>query len=253
MDVFVRGQFLGSEDDFRAIVAPLLAAAPPVTEDIRVEPFWEVAPRFTNPESENHSWGDISRFADAPLPESALERVVELIADAPSRSQETNVQFWDDRVGREAGLWNSRRPHGNRLRAPRHDRAAEADARVGEPHGPRDRRGSRVMDFGGDRRPRTAHAARAADDKFPNRAIVDWPEQYFAENPPSARSVKAKWEPRGRVHVSASVGGRALISRPRGTRASLPAQIARWSTNDMRGPRRGRPRTPAAPSRRTTR
>ena len=85
MDVFVRGQFLGSEDDFMAIVAPLLAAAPPVTQDIRVEPFWEVAPRFTNPESENHSWGDISRYADAPLPESALERVVELIADAPSR------------------------------------------------------------------------------------------------------------------------------------------------------------------------
>ena len=75
MDVFVRGQFLGTEDDFRAIVAPLLAAARPETEDIRVEPFWVVAPPdSTNPESENHSWGDISRFADAPLPESALER-----------------------------------------------------------------------------------------------------------------------------------------------------------------------------------
>ena len=195
MDVFVRGQFLGSEDDFRAIVAPLLAAAPPLTQDIRVEPFWEVAPRFTNPESENHSWGDISRFAHAPLPGSALERVVELIADAPSRSPETNVQFWMigwvggrvvDSIGRtetayvHRGMTELLRP--TPVWANLTDAALVADLESWT---------SAVIDV---LEPHTPHESY---QNFPNRAIVDWPEQYFAENLARLRRVKAKWDPEG--------------------------------------------------------
>ncbi|MGW4929073.1 FAD-binding oxidoreductase [Agromyces sp. NPDC004153] len=202
MDVFVRGQFLGSEEDFRAIVAPLLAAAEPSSTDVRVEPFWEVAPRFTNPASENHSWGDISRYADAPLPEAALARVVDLLADAPSRSTTTNVQFWMigwvggpviDSLGRtdtayvHRGMTSLLRP--TPVWANLTDAALVADLEewtaaaidVLDPHTPRE-----------------------SYQNFPNRAIEDWEAQYFAENLERLREVKSTWDPRG---VFASVQG----------------------------------------------
>lgn len=194
MDVFVRGQFLGSEDDFLAIVAPLLEATPPpASREVRVEPFWKVAPRFTNPESENHSWGDISRYADAPLPEAALQRIVDLTADAPSRTPTTNVQFWMigwvggaviDSVGRtdtayvHRGMTELLRP--TPVWANLTDAALVTDleawtsAAIG------------VLD---------PHTSRESYQNFPNRAIEDWPEQYFAENLGRLRSAKAEWDP----------------------------------------------------------
>lgn len=195
MDVFVRGQFLGSESDFMAIVAPLLDAAPPVSRDIRVEPFWDVAPRFTNPESENHSWGDISRYANAPLPEKALERVVELIADAPSRTESTNVQFWMigwvggdvmDSIGRtdtayvHRGMTELLRP--TPVWANLTDAALVTDLEAWT---------SAVIDV------LDPHTPRESYQNFPNRAIADWPEQYFAENLGRLREVKAAWDPDG--------------------------------------------------------
>jgi FAD/FMN-containing dehydrogenase len=206
MDVFVRGQFLGSEDDFMAIVAPLLEAAPPASRDIRVEPFWEVAPRFTNPESENHSWGDISRYANAPLPERALERVVALIADAPSRTASTNVQFWMigwvggavmDSVGRtdtayvHRGMTELLRP--TPVWANLTDAALAADLEAWT---------SAVIDV------LDPHTPRESYQNFPNRAIADWPEQYFAENLGRLREVKAAWDPDGVFSSAQGLPGR---------------------------------------------
>ena len=195
MDVFVRGQFLGSEEDFLAIVAPLLEVGPPPSREVRVEPFWEVAPRFTNPESENHSWGDISRYADAPLPETALARVVDLVADAPSRTATTNVQFWMmgwvggavlDSVGRtdtayvHRGMTSLLRP--TPVWANLTDAALVADLEDWT---------AAVIDE------LDPHTPRESYQNFPNRAIEDWPEQYFAENLGRLREVKAAWDPRG--------------------------------------------------------
>jgi FAD/FMN-containing dehydrogenase len=198
MDVFVRGQFLGSEDDFMSIVEPLLQAAPPATRDIRVEPFWEVAPRFTNAESENHSWGDISRYADGPLPESALERVVDLIADAPSRTESTNVQFWMigwvggaviDSIGRtdtayvHRGMTELLRP--TPVWANLTDAVLVSDLEAWT---------SDVIDV------LDPHTPRESYQNFPNRSIEDWPEQYFAENLARLLEVKATWDPHGVFH-----------------------------------------------------
>jgi FAD/FMN-containing dehydrogenase len=41
------------------------------------------------------------------------------------------------------------------------------------------------------------HTPRESYQNFPNRAIEDWPEQYFAENLGRLREVKAAWDPRG--------------------------------------------------------
>ncbi len=195
MDVFVRGQFLGSEADFLAIVAPLLEAAPPASRDIRSEPFWEVAPRFTNPEAENHSWGDISRYANAPLPEIALERVVDLMADAPSRTASTNAQFWMigwvggavmDSVGRtdtayvHRGMTELLRP--TPVWANLTDAALVADLESWT---------TAVVDV------LDPHTPRESYQNFPNRTIEDWPEQYFGENLARLREVKAEWDPDG--------------------------------------------------------
>jgi hypothetical protein len=43
--------------------------------------------------SEPHSFGDISRYADKPLPDSAVAAVVDLLADCPSRSDDANGSF----------------------------------------------------------------------------------------------------------------------------------------------------------------
>jgi len=201
MDVFVRGQFLGSEDDFRAMVAPLLAATPPPTTiDIRVESFWTVAPRFTNPASESHSWGDISRYADSPLPEAALQHIVDLTADAPSRTESTNVQFWMigwvggavmDSVGRSESAYVHRgmtellRP--TPVWANLTDAALVADLEAWTDAA------IDVLD---------PHTPRESYQNFPNRAIQDWPEQYFAENLERLRTVKTEWDP-GNVFASA--------------------------------------------------
>lgn len=195
MDAFVRGQFLGSEAEFLAIVAPLLEAAPPASRDIRTEPFWEVAPRFTNPEAENHSWGDIARYANAPLPETALERVVDLLADAPSRTASTNVQFWMigwvggaimDSIGRtdtayvHRGMTELLRP--TPVWANLTDAALVVDLEAWT---------TAVVDV------LDPHTPRESYQNFPNRAIEDWPEQYFAENLARLREVKAEWDPDG--------------------------------------------------------
>ena len=62
------------------------------------------------------------------------------------------------------------------------------------------------------------HTPHESYQNFPNRAIADWPEQYFAENLPRLNAVKAKWGARGRVHVRTGVGGRALRCRVRAVR-----------------------------------
>ena len=41
------------------------------------------------------------------------------------------------------------------------------------------------------------HTPRESYQNFPNRAIEDWPEQYFAENLAHLREVKAEWDPDG--------------------------------------------------------
>ncbi|GAA4368736.1 BBE domain-containing protein [Agromyces bauzanensis] len=42
-----------------------------------------------------------------------------------------------------------------------------------------------------------AHTPRESYQNFPNRAIEDWPQQYFAENLGRLRAAKAEWDPAG--------------------------------------------------------
>ena len=193
VDVTLRGQFLGSLEDFHTLVAPVLEAATPVSRQIVSQPFWQTAKIFTTEESANHSWGDLSRYTDKALPSSAFEKVVDLVVDAPSRSETDNASVWMlgwvggdvvDRFGRtdtayvHRGVRNLLRPtpvwsnmSPSSVSADLLDWTDEVIA-VLEPHTPRE-----------------------SYQNFPNRRIKDWQQQYYAENFERLVGVKKAWDP----------------------------------------------------------
>jgi FAD/FMN-containing dehydrogenase len=94
IDVMARGHFLGTEADLRDLLAPLLAIPGATETTIADQPFWTTARTFLSDESTPHSWGDISRFTDRPVPSDAYARLVELLVACPSRTPESNGAIW---------------------------------------------------------------------------------------------------------------------------------------------------------------
>ena len=94
IDVLARGHFLGTEADLRDLLAPLLAISGATETTIVDQPFWTTAKTFLSNEATSHSWGDISRFTDRPVPSDAYARLVELLVTCPSRTPETNGAIW---------------------------------------------------------------------------------------------------------------------------------------------------------------
>jgi FAD/FMN-containing dehydrogenase len=94
IDTFSRGQYIGPLDELQDLVAPLLAAAPPVKQTLQQMSFWDVIRMISTPEPESHSFGDISRYADTPLPDYVISKVVDLVAASPSRTDDANGSFW---------------------------------------------------------------------------------------------------------------------------------------------------------------
>src|SRR5215208_112982 len=79
IDAFSRGAYIGPLDELRDLVAPLLAAATPVKQTLTTMPFWAAQRMIVTGEPEPHSYGDISRFAAAPLPDRAIAAMVDLL------------------------------------------------------------------------------------------------------------------------------------------------------------------------------
>src|SRR5204862_6403294 len=70
--VFSRGQYIGPLDELRDLGSPLLAAATPVRQTLTEMPFWDVQRMIATGEPDPHSFGDISRYAADPVPDSAV-------------------------------------------------------------------------------------------------------------------------------------------------------------------------------------
>lgn len=193
VDVMLRGQFLGSLDDFHALIAPVLKAATPVKQQIVSQPFWQTAKIFTTEEAANHSWGDISRYTDKALPATALEALVDLVVETPSRSETDNAGLWMlgwvggdvvDRFGRtdtayvHRGMRNLLRPSpvwsNTAPPAVADDLMDWTDEAI------------RVLD---------PHTPRESYQNFPNLRIEDWAEQYYAENFDRLVRTKKAWDP----------------------------------------------------------
>lgn len=94
IDVMSRGHYLGPVDELRDLVAPLLAAADLTKQKVKEVPFWKMQKCWTSEELDSHSFGDISRYAREPLPESATSALAELLAKCPSRSEKANGSIW---------------------------------------------------------------------------------------------------------------------------------------------------------------
>lgn len=192
---WVRGQFLGSVDDFTDLAAPLLRMSGETDRTIASRPWWDVAQGFATEEAENHSWGDISRYTDRALPSSAIDALVDLIADCPQRSDAIHGELWMlgwvggaviDRFARtetayvHRGMKSMVRPSPvwSNLATPTQVRELEdwTDAVIAaiEPHTPRE-----------------------SYQNFPNRRLVDWQDQYYAENLDRLIDVKTTWDAEG--------------------------------------------------------
>ena len=206
MDVMLRGQFLGSRADFDDLIAPVLAGNEPAKSEIVAQPFWRTAAIFTSKEAENHSWGDISRYTDHALPSPTTEAIVQHVADAPSRSASDNAQFWMlgwvggevvDRVGRtdtayvHRGVTNLLRPSPvwSNLSGESVGRDLQqwTDAAV------------TIME---------QDLLRESYQNFPNLALVDWQELYYAENLQRLIDVKTTWDPENRFTSAQTIAPR---------------------------------------------
>ena len=59
-------------------------------QTIQQQPFRDAAKIFLSPEESAHSWGDISRFVADPVPSDAYAKMVELLAECPVRTTDSN-------------------------------------------------------------------------------------------------------------------------------------------------------------------
>jgi hypothetical protein len=89
----VTQQVIGPISELRELVAPLLALKP-TKQTLTTYPFWDMQQMFASTEATHHSFGDISRYSKAPLPDSVVAKVVDLIARCPQRAANNNGSMW---------------------------------------------------------------------------------------------------------------------------------------------------------------
>lgn len=91
---FARGQYIGSPDELRELVQPLVKATTNGSATVDTLPFWKMQKMFASKEGPRHSWGDLSRYSTAPLPDTVMEDLVKQLASCPSRTDTANGSFW---------------------------------------------------------------------------------------------------------------------------------------------------------------
>jgi FAD/FMN-containing dehydrogenase len=193
IDVMSRGQYVGPVDELQDLVSPLLRVATPTQMTLVPKSFWDTQRIWVTEEPPIHSFGDISRYARAPIPESVVHNLVELLVNCPSRSENANGSFWSlgwiggdlvNAIGRtetayvHRGMMTLLRPTpvwedtdppsvGDGLIA-----WTQAAIDLIDPHTPNE-----------------------SYQNFPNRLIADWQTAYYAENLERLVEVKTKYDP----------------------------------------------------------
>jgi FAD/FMN-containing dehydrogenase len=190
---FSRGQYIGPSSDLHDLVQPLIAAAgAPVRKTISEMKFWDAQQIFETAESGSHSFGDISRYARQPVPQSVVAGMVDLLARCPSRSQDANGSLWSlgwiggpvtNSVSRTETAYVHRGMHTLWRPTPQWPNDAPAHVANGLIEWTNE-----VIDV---LRP---HTPDESYQNFPNRLISDWKQQYYAENFPRLVSVKTTYD-----------------------------------------------------------
>jgi FAD/FMN-containing dehydrogenase len=191
--VFSRGQYIGPSGELHDLVQPLISAAgPPVKITLTEMKFWDAQKIFESAGTEKHSFGDISRYARQPVPQTVVAGLVDLLARCPSRSADANGSLWSlgwvggpvmNSVGRTETAYVHRGMH--TLWRPTPVWPDDAPAHVG----------TGLIDWTNEvidvLRP---HTPDESYQNFPNRLIRDWKQEYYAENFPRLVSVKTSYD-----------------------------------------------------------
>jgi FAD/FMN-containing dehydrogenase len=193
ISVFSRGQYIGPSGELFDLVQPLITAAGlPVKVTVTELTFWDMQAMFASAEAEKHSFGDISRYARKPLPNAAIQGMVDLLANCPYRSEEANGSIWSlgwigGPVMNAVGRTDTAYVHRDMLTLwrPTPVWPNDAPARVGQA----------LIDWTNEvidvLRPYTPDESY---QNFPNRLIADWKQEYYAENFPRLVTVKTTYD-----------------------------------------------------------
>jgi FAD/FMN-containing dehydrogenase len=196
LTVDFHGQYIGPSSDLHEIISPLLKVGKPTSKTYTTSSFWPIQPILMSEEVPAHSWGDWSRYSKAPLPQSVVEKVVNLVATSPRQSSDVigpNFSFWSlgwvggpvvDRIARTGTAY----VHRNMLTLLRAtpdwpnnaNRAVSEDLLKWSKY--------TIDEIAG-------HTANESYQNFPNTEIQDWRQEYYAENYARLVGVKTRYDP----------------------------------------------------------
>jgi len=202
--VFSRGQYIGPLSELKDLVEPLVKAVgtPLKTQNTTLK-YWDFQRMIATAEAARHGFGDISRYSERPLPAHVYGEVANLLADCPSRSDETNGSMWSlgwigGRVVNSIGRRETAYVHRDMLTMLRATPVWALDASkstiddlMAWTH--------QMIDL---IRP---HTPNESYQNFPNRDIKDWKREYYAENYDRLVKVKTKYDRHNLFHNPQSI------------------------------------------------
>ena len=193
IDVSLQGHFIGSAGDLQDLITPILGVkTPPVEQTIVEMPFWESQKRLLEPEADAHAFTDISRYANAPLPDDVIQQIVDRLVDCPHRTDEARGLLalfgWVGGILTETARDATAYVHRDMtaLWRPGAIWSPDVTPSVAEELNAWTQEVASLI---------APHTPNESYQNFPNRTITDWQEQYYAENFPRLVNVKADYDP----------------------------------------------------------
>ena len=204
---FARGQYVGPASELQDLLAPMLKAATPTKSAFEERAFWDVqANTWASENPTPHAFGDHSRYVKEPVPDDAVAKMIDLLAECPQRDDDNNGSIWSlgwvgGSVMNKPGRTDTAYVHRgmSTLLRPTPVWAADAPKSVGDELIAWTEQVIGVID---------PHTPRESYQNFPNRVLKDPLPEYFAENLDRLVDVKTKYDPSNLFHNAQSVGPR---------------------------------------------
>ena len=203
IDVMSRGQYIGPLDELRDLVQPLLAETRPTQQTLQEMTFWDVQRMISTPEPDPHAFGDISRYAAEPLPDSTVADLVDLLAACPSRSKDANGSIWSlgwigGDVVNAASRTETAYVHRNMMTLLRPTTVWPNNAADPVRDGLNQWTDEVIATI-------APYTPEESYQNFPNRSLENWSQLYYAENLARLIDVKTKYDPHNLFQNSQSI------------------------------------------------
>ena len=193
IDVSLDGHFIGSAGEVRDLLTPLLEVkTPPATQFIEEMAFHESQQRLSEPEAAAHAFTGISRYANAPLPDDVIKQIVALLVDCPHRTVDAHGTLalfgWVGGILTQTARNATAYVHRDMTALWRPGAVWSPDV----PPNVSDELATWTEEVAALIAP---HTPNESYQNFPNRAIDDWQQQYYAENLQRLIEVKTVHDP----------------------------------------------------------